>query len=82
MENNLYKLPQDLLMDCFRILLNNEVQFKIQGIREKENILLVKIAWSENNAMHYKAKENLQELLTTYFEDMEGLLNEHNLFNE
>lgn len=82
MENNLYKLPQDLLMDCFRIFLNNEVQFKIEGIREKENILLVKITWSENNAMQHKAKENLHELLSTYSEDMEGLLNEHNLFNE
>jgi hypothetical protein len=82
MNNNLYKLPQDLLMDCFRILLNNEVYFKIEGIREKENILLVKISWADNNAMHHKAKDNLEELLKTFSEDMEGLLNEHDLFNE
>jgi hypothetical protein len=82
METNLYKLPQDLLMDCFRILLNNGVHYKIDGIREIENILLVKIFWQENNAMHQKAKQNLEELLQTYSEDMEGLLREQSLFNE
>ncbi|MBA3664572.1 MAG: hypothetical protein H0W61_10235 [Bacteroidetes bacterium] len=74
-----YKIPQDLLMDILRILFGNKIKHQIEGIKEKENIIILQVYYTDTN--NSKAtKENIETLLTEYSEYMEGLLSDNTLF--
>ncbi|MGZ4056057.1 MAG: hypothetical protein ACXVDZ_18190 [Bacteroidia bacterium] len=70
-----YKIPQDVLMDIFRILIGNKIKYRIEGIKEKENLLLVQVDVT-NAVNNLTAHENILEILKDYSEFMDGLLKE------
>jgi hypothetical protein len=75
-----YKIPQDLLMDILRILFNNNIKHKIDGIKERENIILLSVHFSENVDKHEEAEENIKSILQDYSDYMKGLLGDNILF--
>jgi hypothetical protein len=74
------KITSDLLIDVLRILFGNKINHKIESVSQKENIVQLQIHWIEQNPIHKLAKENLEDLVTTYNEEMEGLLSDTMLF--
>lgn len=83
MENNViikkYRVPQDVLMDILRILFGNQIKHKIEGIKERENIIILKVYFTDTvNNVH--AEENIEELLNEYTIYMKDFLNDRTLF--
>ncbi len=75
-----YKIPQDVLMDILRILFANTIKHKIEGIREKENSILLAVNFTDKVPKHTQAKENIENILTDYSHYMKGLLEDGTLF--
>ncbi|MHB8261011.1 MAG: hypothetical protein ACYDCN_05305 [Bacteroidia bacterium] len=74
-----YKIPQDVFMDILRILFGNNIKHKIEGIKEKENIILLQVYFT-NNQNGENAERNVEGILKDYSEYMKGLLNDSTLF--
>ncbi len=74
-----YKIPQDILMDILRIVFGNKIKHKIEGIKERENIIVLQVCFADI-ANHVSAQENIEAILTDYTEYMHGLLGESTLF--
>lgn len=74
-----YKIPQDLLMDILRIVFKNNIKHKLEGIKEKENIIVLQVHFTgtDNNK---NAQENIEGILTDYCEYMKGLISGDALF--
>jgi hypothetical protein len=74
-----YRIPQDVLMDILRILFGNKIKHRIEGIKERENIILLQVHYnpSTHNA---NARENIEGILLDYSEYMQGLLGDSTLF--
>lgn len=74
MENNLVKqtsssshtIPMDVFLDIARILLGNTINWRVEGINEKENSLLIQVSTQANLLHHRKAMENMQSILSDY----------------
>jgi hypothetical protein len=74
-----YKVPQDLLMDILRILFGNKIKHKIEGIKEKENIIILQVYFT-NAGNSTNAQENIEDVLNDYSEYMKELLSDGTLF--
>ena len=74
-----YKIPQDLLMDILRILFGNNIRHKIEGIKEKENIIILQVHFT-GTGNNINAQENIEGILTDYSEYMKGLISDDTLF--
>lgn len=74
-----YKIPQDILMDILRILFGNKIKHRIEGIKEKENIIILQVDFMDTKN-HVTAQENIEEILTDYSEYMKELLGDSTLF--
>ena len=85
MENNTnvkrYKVPQDVLMDILRILFRNNLRYKIEGIKEKENILILQVHFNDTSN-HHNAQENIEYILEEYSKGMAGILTDVLLMDE
>lgn len=85
MENNpnikRYKIPQDLLMDILRILFNNNIKHKIEGIKEKQNSIIIQVHFTHTNN-NADAQQNIEDILKDYAEYMKGILGDTTLFME
>ena len=55
-----HTIPLDLFMDTVRILLDNALNWQVEGINEKENSLLIQVSIQPGSARHRKAMENIQ----------------------
>lgn len=75
-----YKIPQDILMDILRILFGNKIKHQITGIKERENIILLTVHFTEDLNKHEEAEENINSILNDYSEYMKGLLGDNVLF--
>jgi hypothetical protein len=53
-------------MDVVRILLNNALNWHVEGINEKENSLLIQVSIQPASIQHRKALENIQGFLSDY----------------
>jgi hypothetical protein len=74
-----YRIPQDVLMDILRILFGNKIKHRIEGIKERENIILLQVNY--NSSTHNaNAQENIEGILTDYSDYMQGLLGDTTLF--
>ncbi len=76
-----YKVPQDVIMDILRILFGNKIKHKIEGIKEKENMIILQVNYADK-ANNVSAQENIEAILIDYTEYMKGLLGESTLFME
>jgi hypothetical protein len=74
-----YKIPQDILMDILRILFGNNIKHKIEGIKERENIIILQVHFTDTENNKY-AQENIEGILTDYSEYMKGLISNDTLF--
>jgi len=74
-----YKIPQDVLMDILRILFGNKIKHKIEGIKEKENIIILQVYFTDSDNST-SAQENIEGILKDYSEYMKGLLSDSTLF--
>lgn len=74
-----YKVPQDILMDILRILFGNKIKHRIEGIKEKENIIILQVNFA-NSDNSQNAKENIEGILKDYSDYMKGLLSDSTLF--
>ena len=74
-----YKVPQDLLMDILRILFGNKIKHKIEGIKEKENTIILQVYFT-SNSNSVNAQENIEDVLNDYNEYMKELLSDGTLF--
>lgn len=74
-----YKIPQDILFDILRIVFKNNIKHKIEGIKEKENIIILQVHFrdTDNNK---NAQENIEGILTDYCQYMKGLISDDTLF--
>lgn len=61
-----HTIPLDLFMDTARILLDNALNWQVEGINEKENSLLIQVSILPGSARHRKALENIQGFLSDY----------------
>ena len=61
-----HTIPLDLFMDTVRILLDNALNWQVEGINEKENSLLIQVSIQPGSARHRKAMENIQGFLSDY----------------
>ena len=61
-----HTIPLDLFMDVVRILLDNALNWQVEGINEKENSLLIQISIQSGSDLHRKALENIQTMLSDY----------------
>ena len=74
-----YKVPQDILMDILRILFGNKIKHRIEGIKEKENIIIMQVNFT-NTDNNLNAQENIEGILKDYSDYMKGLLSDSTLF--
>lgn len=61
-----HTIPMDVFMDIARILLSNAVTWRVEGINEKENSLLIQVSIQPDSSRHRKAMENMQTILSDY----------------
>jgi hypothetical protein len=61
-----HTIPMDVFLDIARILLGNAINWRVEGINEKENSLLIQVSIQPNLSHHRKAMENTQTILTDY----------------
>ncbi len=61
-----HTIPLDVFMDAARILLDNALNWQVEGINEKENSLLIQVSIQPGSARHRKALENIQSILSDY----------------
>ena len=83
MENNVnikkYRVPQDVLMDILRILFGNQIKHKIEGIKERENVIILQVYFTDTiNGV--KAEENIEEILKDCSRYMSDFLTDSTLF--
>jgi hypothetical protein len=74
-----YKIPHDIFMDIIRILFRNRIKYKIEGVKEKENILVLQVHFTAGLKNHVQAQSNIEDILEEYSEYMDGLLNDKTL---
>ncbi|RFS20034.1 hypothetical protein DVR12_20135 [Chitinophaga silvatica] len=61
-----HTIPIDVLVDIIRILLNNHLNWQVEGINEQEGTLLVQISQQQGNPKHQKALQNIIGILGDY----------------
>lgn len=61
-----YKIPQDLVMDIFRLVIVNKVKYSIVGVMEKENVLIIEITFIKGTYKSAEAKDNIETMLKEY----------------
>ena len=61
-----HTIPMDVFLDIARILLGNVINWRVEGINEKENSLLIQVSIQANLLQHRKAMENMQTILSDY----------------
>lgn len=61
-----HTIPMDVFMDIVRILLTGGINWRVEGINEKENSLLIQVAIQPHLLRHKKAIENMQTILSDY----------------
>ena len=61
-----HTIPLDLFMDVVRVLLNNALNWQVEGINDKENSLLIQVSIQPGSPRHRKALENIQCFLSDY----------------
>ncbi len=61
-----YKIPQDLVMDIFRLVISNKVKYSIDGVMEKENALIMELSFVKGTYKSAEAKENIESMLKEY----------------
>jgi len=59
-------IPIDMIMDAFGILLDNNMSFRIEGINEHENSLIVQITINPKLPLHKQVLENIRAIITDY----------------
>ncbi len=73
-----YRITEDLLMDVLRILITNKIKYKIEGIKERENIILFQVHYTDTK-VGKGAQDNIEAMLEDYTEYMKGMLGDNNL---
>jgi hypothetical protein len=61
-----YKIPQDLAMDIFRLVISNQVKYSIAGVMEKKNVLIMELSFVKGTYKSAQAKENIETMLKEY----------------
>ena len=61
-----HTIPLDVFLDIARILLGNAINWRVEGINEKENSLLIQMSIQSHLSHHRKAMENIQTILSDY----------------
>lgn len=61
-----HTIPLDLFLDTVRILLKNGIDWKVEGINEKEGSLLIQVRIPAGNKRQQQALENIQTILEDY----------------
>lgn len=74
-----YRITADLLMDILRILITNKIKYKIEGIKERENIVLFQVSYPDTK-IGKGAQDNIETILQDYSEYMNGMLGNNDLF--
>lgn len=74
-----YKIPQDLLFDVLRILFGNQIKHKIEGIKQRENVVILQVGF-KNTSNHRQAEDNIEIILNDYSNYAKGLLSDATLF--
>lgn len=71
-----YTIPLDLLIDILKIVLNNNLDYNIEAINDKESSLLMQISFDQTHINHPKVKENIECFLNDYGHFFYGSPNE------
>jgi hypothetical protein len=61
-----YTVPMDVFLDILRIFLNNETDYHIEGINERENSLLIQVKSERSNTRQKNVRENITMILAEY----------------
>ena len=73
LSNYTYKIPQDVAYDVLRTVISNKVPYKIAGIREKENLMLLEVYYSgAKPSIH--AQDGIESILNDYKEYMKDIV--------
>lgn len=68
-----YKVPQDVAFDVLRLVIQNRVKYKIAGVKQKENIMLLEINIS-SSTHGVKVKDCIETILNDYKEYMQDIV--------
>jgi hypothetical protein len=71
-----HTIPIDLLMDVLKLLMANGLPYRIEGINEREDTLLVQVRHDRENKRHRQAMFNLGDILDVYAQYTTGTFNE------
>lgn len=71
-----YTIPLDLLIDILKIVLNNNLNYNIEAVNDKESSLLLQVSFDQTQFNHPKAKENIEYFLNDYSHFFYGSPNE------
>jgi hypothetical protein len=61
-----FSIPMDVLMDTLKIFLNNDIEYKIEGISEKSNSVIIQMKLQKNSLIYTEAVENIETILEDY----------------
>lgn len=61
-----FTIPMDALMDILKIFLNNEIDYKIEGICEKTNTVIIQMKLQKNRFIYTEIVENIEAILEDY----------------
>lgn len=62
------KVPQDMLIDIFSILLKEELKYDITEVLESRSVAVIALSIDSNKSRQLKVLQNIKELLNAYNE--------------
>lgn len=62
----LFIIPADMIMDVLRIILKSGLRHYIEGINERENIILMRVFPSVNSLYAKQALQNIAQMVSDY----------------
>jgi hypothetical protein len=71
-----HTVPMDLLMDALKLLMTNQLSYRIESINEREDSLLIQVCTDADNKRHRQAMFNLKNNLNMYTQYTTGTFNE------
>jgi hypothetical protein len=71
-----HTIPMDMLMDTLKLLMTNDLPYRIESLNEREDSLLVQVRYDKENKRHRQALFNLKNNLNTYTQYTSGTYNE------
>ena len=62
----IFPVPLDVLMDILKVLITNQIRFRIHSLREMESIVCIEAEFNPALKNHPEAEENIRFIVAQY----------------